>query len=84
MLRTDLRALEPDLTTPDEGHRDPRSALSDLVAALATRGIESGSACPSDFSGPVIDARGIAAAASGLRGAGGALMQINAQHPFNR
>ena len=84
MLRTDLQALEPDLTTPDEAQRDSRSALSDLVAALATRGIETGSACPSVFSGPVVDARGIAAAAPGLRGAGGALMQINAQHPVNR
>ncbi len=83
----DLCALEPDLGTPQpalfleqEAHLDPRAALADLVTALAARGvqIERAEATPQDISGPVIDARGMAADLPGLRGVRGEMVVLRA------
>jgi len=85
---SNLMALEPDLTTPDqalffesEAHLDPRLALTDLVAALAARGvqIERTEATPDTMDGPVIDARGMAAALPGLRGVRGEMVVLRAR-----
>ncbi len=82
-----LRALEPDLATPDqalffegESHLDPRVALSDLVRALAARGveIEPAEATPEALGGTVIDARGMAADLPGLRGVRGEMVVLHA------
>ncbi|MCC5955322.1 MAG: FAD-dependent oxidoreductase [Natronohydrobacter sp.] len=83
----DLAALEPDLAHhksalffEDEAHLDPRLALSDLVAALAETGvqIEQAEVAPDDIQGPVIDARGMAAALPGLRGVRGEMVVLRA------
>jgi glycine oxidase len=75
-LTHDLAKLEPELGHhksalffDTEAHLDPRRALTDLVAALAGRGveIERTEAMPDDIAGPVIDTRGIAAALPHLR-----------------
>jgi glycine oxidase len=65
-----IAALEPDLAPrhrtglffAGEAHLDPRQALADLVAALASEGVqvERGEAAPEDFEGPVLDCRGLA------------------------
>ncbi|MCC5964764.1 MAG: FAD-dependent oxidoreductase [Natronohydrobacter sp.] len=82
-----LDTLEPDLAHhksalyfKDEAHLDPRRALSDLVAALAAAGvqIEQAEATPDDIQGPVIDARGMAAALPGLRGVRGEMVVLRA------
>lgn len=82
-----LRDLEPDLPGPSrallfagEAHLDPRRALSDLVAALAARGveIETGTASPDRFDGLVIDARGMASDVPGLRGVRGEMVMLRA------
>lgn len=86
LLSDSLKALEPELRPTqalffaDEAHLDPRRALADLVAALAKRGItiERTEAMPADFSGPVIDARGMAADAPGLRGVRGEMVVLRA------
>ena len=84
---TDLAALEPDLPThrdalffESEAHLDPRAALADLVAALAAQGvhIEHDEATPDRLSGPVIDARGMAANLPGLRGVRGEMVVLRA------
>lgn len=86
-LVDDLASLEPDLARhknalffEDEAHLDPRTALADLVAALAARGvgIEKAEATPDDVSGPVIDARGMAANLPGLRGVRGEMVVLRA------
>ncbi|MFU8882264.1 MAG: FAD-dependent oxidoreductase [Rhodobacterales bacterium] len=69
----DLAALEPDLDQQGrealyfdtEAHLTPRRALSDLTAALAAKGItiEQAQARIEDIPGPVLDCRGMAAAA---------------------
>ena len=83
----DLAALEPDLPGVGtalfydaEAHLDPRRALDDLVAALAARGVrvEVAEATPEDIAGPVIDARGLAAALPGLRGVRGEMAVLRA------
>jgi glycine oxidase len=83
----DIAALEPDLAHhkpalffKEEAHLDPRRALSDLVAALAEAGvqIERAKATPEDIQGPVIDARGMAAALPGLRGVRGEMVVLRA------
>ena len=83
----DIAALEPDLTVPKaalfyatEAHVDPRRALADLVASLAARGVEVQTAetLPEDISGPVIDARGLAAGLPGLRGVRGEMVVLRA------
>lgn len=82
-----LRDLEPDLPglsralfLADEAHLNPRRALGDMVAALAARGvvIERATVCPEDLGGPVIDARGMAGAAPGLRGVRGEMAVLRA------
>ncbi|SEO30055.1 glycine oxidase [Salinihabitans flavidus] len=82
-----LRDLEPDLPGPSqalffaqEAHLDPRRALADLVAALAARGvqIETGTACPEEIAGPVIDARGMAGTPPGLRPVRGEMVVLGA------
>ncbi|MDD7971564.1 FAD-dependent oxidoreductase [Roseinatronobacter alkalisoli] len=87
MITDGLRQLEPDLHGPgqalffaDEAHLDPRAALSDLVAALAARGIdvETGEATPEEIDGPVIDARGMAADLPGLRAVRGEMVVLKA------
>ncbi|WP_071795364.1 FAD-dependent oxidoreductase [Natronohydrobacter thiooxidans] len=86
-LIDDIAALEPDLAHhkpalyfKKEAHLDPRRALSDLVAALAAAGvqIERAEATPEDTQGPVIDARGMAAALPGLRGVRGEMVVLRA------
>lgn len=81
----DLVALEPGLTGfdqalffMDEAHLDPRAALSDLVGALAARGvvIEQGEATPDGIEGAVIDARGLAAGLTGLRAVRGEMLVL--------
>ncbi len=74
-----LSTLEPDLAQPGrealfyetEAHLTPRLALSDLRKILAARGIvvEQAEMKPEDVAGPVLDCRGMAAAAHlpGLR-----------------
>ncbi|WP_209428216.1 FAD-dependent oxidoreductase [Pararhodobacter sp. SW119] len=83
----DLAALEPDLAHHKsalffgaEAHLDPRRALSDLVAALAARGveIEQGEVTPDKIAGPVIDARGMAADLPDLRGVRGEMVVLRA------
>ncbi|MBR2655708.1 MAG: FAD-dependent oxidoreductase [Loktanella sp.] len=83
----DIAALEPDLAQhknalffEDEAHLDPRNALSDLVAALAGRGvhIEQAEVSPDNLDGPVIDTRGMAANLSGLRGVRGEMVVLRA------
>lgn len=85
---SDVQALEPDLTTPDqalffedEAHLDPRLALADLVAALAVRGvqIECADVTPDTMAGPLIDTRGMAAALPGLRGVRGEMVVLRAR-----
>lgn len=86
LLSDGLQALEPELRPAqalffaDEAHLDPRRALADLVAALADRGItiERAEATPADIPGPVIDARGMAADAPGLRGVRGEMVVLRA------
>ena len=87
-LVDDLTGLEPDLTGPDqalffrdEAHLDPRKALSDLVRALASRGvtIRQAEATPQTVSGPVIDARGMASDVRGLRGVRGEMLVLRAR-----
>nr|WP_111298731.1 FAD-dependent oxidoreductase [Paracoccus saliphilus] len=79
--------LEPELSQhreglffPTEAHLDPRQALADLVQSLAARGIpiEKGEVGPDDIDGPVIDARGLAAALPGLRGVRGEMVVLHA------
>ncbi len=86
-LTNTVQDLEPDLPGPRsalhfpaESHLDPRRALADLVAALAERGvaIERTSATPQDIAGPVIDARGLAAALPGLRAVRGEMLVLRA------
>lgn len=83
----DLAGLEPDLAThrdalffSGEAHLDPRVALDDLVAALAANAvrIEQAEVTPDDVSGPVIDARGMAAGLPGLRGVRGEMLVLRA------
>jgi len=86
LLNDGLSALEPELRPAQalffsgEAHLDPRRALADLVAALAGRGIaiERAEALPADIPGPVIDARGMAADAPGLRGVRGEMVVLRA------
>ncbi|TJZ94203.1 FAD-dependent oxidoreductase [Paracoccus gahaiensis] len=78
--------LEPDLPPRQglhfaaEAHLDPRRALADLLAALAAQGItvERAEAEPADIPGPVIDARGLAAALPGLRPVRGEMAILHA------
>jgi len=85
-LLSNVSALEPELRATQalffagEAHLDPRRALADLVAALAGRGIaiERAEALPADIPGPVIDARGMAADAPGLRGVRGEMVVLRA------
>lgn len=81
----DLATLEPELSQHKsalffdrEAHLDPRRALADLVAALATRGIEveRAEAIPENIAGPVIDARGMAAALPDLRAVRGEMVVL--------
>jgi len=83
----DLSTLEPDLTAhrdalffEGEAHLDPREALSDLLAALAEHGIdiERAEVAPDNLTGPVIDARGMAAGLPGLRGVRGEMVVLRA------
>lgn len=83
----DLAGVEPDLAQhksalffEGEAHLDPRCALSDLVVALAERGveIEQAEATPDELDGPVIDARGMAANLPGLRGVRGEMVVLRA------
>ena len=86
LLSNGLSALEPELRATQalffagEAHLDPRRALADLVAALAGRGIaiERAEALPADIPGPLIDARGMAADAPGLRGVRGEMVVLRA------
>ena len=87
LIKNELATLEPDLTTADqalffedEAHLDPRGALLDLTRALAAQGvtIERAEVTPKDFSGPVIDARGLAAGLPGLRGVRGEMVVLRA------
>ncbi|MDN5569430.1 MAG: FAD-dependent oxidoreductase [Paracoccus sp. (in: a-proteobacteria)] len=82
-----LATLEPDLAThrhglffPSEAHLDPRRALVDLVASLQRRGIsiERATADPDAITGPLIDARGMAAPVSDLRGVRGEMVLLHA------
>ncbi|MDO5647115.1 FAD-dependent oxidoreductase [Paracoccus sp. (in: a-proteobacteria)] len=81
-----IAGLEPQLAHKralffaDEGHVNPREALADLVCALSDAGvpIERGAAQPDDLTGTVIDARGMASAAPGLRGVRGEMVILNA------
>ena len=84
---TDMVALEPELAHhsaalfyDSEAHLDPRRALADLTHALAERGvrIEQAEATPEDITGPVIDARGMAAGLPGLRGVRGEMLVLRA------
>ena len=84
---SDLSALEQELAHhpralffPSEAHLDPRRALSDLVSLLAGRGIaiERRALTPEEISGPVIDARGMAAELPGLRGVRGEMLVLHA------
>ena len=82
-----LTDLEPDLATAGrealffatESHLSPRRALADLVAALAQRGItiERDEARPDDIPGTVLDCRGLAAKAPGLRGVRGEMVMLH-------
>lgn len=83
----DPAALEPDLTQhkgalffETEAHLDPRRALTRLVDALAGHGvhIERTEATPEDMDGPVIDARGMAAALPDLRAVRGEMVVLRA------
>lgn len=83
----DPAALEPDLTQhkgalffETEAHLDPRRALTRLVDALAGHGvhIERAEATPEDMDGPVIDARGMAAALPDLRAVRGEMVVLRA------
>lgn len=83
----DPAALEPDLTQHKgalffeaEAHLDPRRALTRLVDALAGHGvhIERTEATPEDMDGPVIDARGMAAALPDLRAVRGEMVVLRA------
>ena len=83
----DPAALEPDLTQHKgalffeaEAHLDPRRALTRLVDALAGHGvhIERAEATPKDMDGPVIDARGMAAALPDLRAVRGEMVVLRA------
>jgi glycine oxidase len=81
-----LAALEPDLAQPErealffatESHLTPRRALADLVAALQARGIriERAEATPADIPGTILDCRGLAANAPGLRGVRGEMVML--------
>ncbi|MGY6695658.1 MAG: FAD-dependent oxidoreductase [Roseinatronobacter sp.] len=84
---SDLTTLEPDLSNhrdalyfKDEAHLDPRRALVDLVAALAQQGvtIDRTECDPDTISGPVIDARGMAAGLPGLRAVRGEMVVLRA------
>lgn len=79
--------LEPELSQhreglffPTEAHLDPRQALADLVRSLSARGIvvERDEVQPDDIDGPLIDARGLAAALPGLRGVRGEMVVLHA------
>ncbi|MDO9638402.1 MAG: FAD-dependent oxidoreductase [Pseudotabrizicola sp.] len=83
----DMAELEPDLGSAGQGlffeaeaHLDPRAALADLVAALAAHGVRitQAEAAPETIAGPVIDARGLAAALPGLRGVRGEMLVLRA------
>jgi glycine oxidase len=83
----DLSAVEPDLAQhksalffAGEAHLDPRRALSDLVSALAERGveIEQAEVTPDALEGPVIDACGMAAGLPDLRGVRGEMLVLRA------
>jgi glycine oxidase len=83
----DPAALDPDLTQHKgalffeaEAHLDPRRALTGLVDALAGHGvhIERTEATPEDMDGPVIDARGMAAALPDLRAVRGEMVVLRA------
>lgn len=83
----DPAALEPDLTQHKgalffeaEAHLDPRRALTGQVDALAGHGvhIERTQATPEDMDGPVIDARGMAAALPDLRAVRGEMVVLRA------
>ncbi len=84
---SDLSPLEPELSAHrdalffrDEAHLDPRRALADLVAALDAQGvsIDRTEGRPDMFTGPVIDARGMAAGLSGLRAVRGEMVVLRA------
>jgi len=84
---SDLAAFEPDLAQHGqalffkaEAHLDPRRALADLVDGLAAKGvcIEQDDVAPEDIDGPVIDARGMAAALPGLRPVRGEMVVLRA------
>ncbi len=88
----DLAALEPDLDQQGgqpkrealyfetEAHLNPRRALADLTAVLAAKGItiEQAQARIEDIPGPVLDCRGMAAAAHlpHLRGVRGEMVML--------
>ncbi|TGN51571.1 FAD-dependent oxidoreductase [Paracoccus liaowanqingii] len=82
----DSAALEPDLPPRQglhfaaEAHLDPRAALADLLDALAAKGltVERAEADPGDIPGPVIDARGLAAALPSLRPVRGEMAILHA------
>ncbi|MCC6002044.1 MAG: FAD-dependent oxidoreductase, partial [Pararhodobacter sp.] len=80
MLEPDLPGIDQALHFPDEAHLDPRRALTDLTADLAARGvpIRRETVTPDAFAGPVIDARGLAAALPGLRGGRGEMVVLHA------
>ena len=83
----DLSALEPDLAAhqtalffAQESHLDPRRALADLTRALTTMGvvITKSAVVPEEISGPVIDARGMAAGLPDLRAVRGEMLLLRA------
>lgn len=85
LITHELAALEPDLTHAnqalffeEEAHLDPRMALADLTRALLAQGvtIEQAEVTPQALSGPVIDARGLAAGLAGLRGVRGEMVVL--------
>lgn len=79
-LESGLTGFDQALFFMDEAHLDPRAALSDLVGALAARGvvIEQGETKPDGIEGPVIDARGLAADLTGLRAVRGEMLVLRA------
>lgn len=85
----EIAALEPDLGDrfpsglyfEDEAHLSPRDALAALTRFLSGRGVEIERAeAPADHPGPVVDARGLAAAdmLPDLRGVKGEMLVLHA------
>ncbi|MCH2164832.1 MAG: FAD-dependent oxidoreductase [Marinovum sp.] len=83
----DLAELEPELSAHKDGlffetesHLDPRHALVNLVAVLRNQGvdIEQADVTPNDVDGTIIDARGMASDAPGLRGVRGEMVVLRA------